>query len=129
MAAELFKQLNNRCEVLSAGTKVISKEGESRHGQLLKDLPAAENVILVLKERGVDVSENVRTQLNPSLVDWADKVVVMAEQETIPEYLLNSPKAIFWKIVDPKGTAFEAHKQILNQIEGLVREFIVKNKI
>ena len=129
MAAEVFKQLNNKHEVLSAGTKVVSKEGESRHGQILKDLPAAENVIRVFQDRGIDVSFNKRAQLDPDLVDWADKIVVMAEQVTIPDYLLSSPKATFWKILDPKGTALEAHKLILNQIDGLVREFIEKEKL
>lgn len=127
MAEAVFKQLNNGHDVMSAGTIVVSKEGESRHGQILKDLPGAENVILVLQERGIDVSEKKRTQLDPVLVDWADKIVVMAEQETIPDYLMNSPKAVFWKIIDPKGTALEAHKLILDQIDGLVTEFIKKN--
>ncbi|MFA6315122.1 MAG: low molecular weight phosphatase family protein [Candidatus Paceibacterota bacterium] len=129
MAEAVFKQLNNRHEVLSAGTKVVSKEGENRHGQLLKDLLPAENVIAVLQERGIDVSLNKRTQLDSALVDWADKIVVMAEQETIPDYLLNSPKATYWKIIDPKGTALEAHKLILNQIDGLVKEFIEENNL
>lgn len=130
MAAEVFKQLNNNHEILSAGTKVVSPTtGESRHGQILKDTKGAENTIFVLQERGIDASGNRRTQLNPKLVDWADKIVSMAEQDTIPDYLLNSPKAIFWKIIDPKGTALEAHKQILDQINGLVREFIKENNL
>ncbi len=129
MAEAVFKQLNSRHEVLSAGTKVLSKEGESRHGQVLKELPAAENTILVLQERLVDISGKKRTQLDPRLADWADKIVVMAERETVPEYLLKSPKAVFWKIADPKGTALEAHRNILNHIDGLVRKFIEDNNL
>jgi protein-tyrosine-phosphatase len=129
MAEAIFKQLNDKHEILSAGTKVVSKEGESRHGQILKDLPAAENVILVLKERGIQVAENTRTQLSPDLVTWADKIIVMAEHETIPDYLLKSPKVTYWKIIDPKGTPLDAHEQIMVQIEGLVREFIDKNAL
>src|SRR3990167_8876934 len=83
MAEAIFKQLNDKHEILSAGTKVVSKDGESRHGQILKDLPAAENVILVLKEKGIQVAENTRTQLSPDLVAWADKIIVMAVHETI----------------------------------------------
>lgn len=126
MAEAIFKQLNNNeHEVLSAGTKVISPTtGESGHGQLLKDTIGAENVILVLKERGIDVSENMRTQLDPTLVAWADKIFCMAEEETIPDYLRQSPKVIYWKIIDPKGTALEAHKQIKDQIEGLVKDLL-----
>lgn len=129
MAEAVFKQMNNKHEVLSAGTKVIDKEGNSLHGQMLKDLPAAENVILVLNDRGVDISKNTRIQLSPDLVDWADKIVCMAEEETIPDYLRQSSKVTYWKIVDPKGTALEAHKQILEQIEGLVRKLIFENSL
>jgi arsenate reductase len=128
MAEAIFRQLNDKHEVLSAGTKVVSPTtGESRHGQMLKDTKGAENVILVLKEKGIDVSEKLRTQLDQKLVEWADKIVCMAETDTIPEYLSKSPKVIYWKIVDPKGTAFEAHKEIMEQIRGLVKEFIIQN--
>jgi protein-tyrosine-phosphatase len=129
MAEAVFKQLNNKHEIISAGTKVLSKDGESRHGQILKDLPAAENVIIVLKEKGINIEDNSRTQLSPDLVEWADKIVVMAEQETIPDYLLKSPKAIYWKILDPKGTALEAHKIIMDQITNLIRKFISENSL
>ena len=124
MAEAIFKQLNDKHEILSAGTKVVSKDGESRHGQILKDLPAAENVILVLKEKGIQVAENTRTQLSPDLVAWADKIIVMAVHETIPDYLLKSQKVIYWKIIDPKGTPLDAHRQIMVQIEDLVRKFM-----
>lgn len=129
MAEAIFKHLNDSHEVQSAGTKVISKEGESRHGQILKDLPAAEHVISLLRDRGIEVSGNTRKQLSPDLVDWADKIVCMAEEETIPDYLRQSNKVMYWKIIDPKGTALEAHKLIMDQIEGLVTEFIDNERL
>lgn len=130
MAEAIFKQLTNKHEVLSAGTKVVSPTtGESRHGQLLKDTKGAEYVIQILKENGIEVSDNSRTQLNPGLVDWADKIVCMAEPETIPDYLSQSPKFVYWKILDPKGTAWEAHKEIMSQIRGLIHNFIKENNL
>jgi len=125
MASSLFKSLTDKHEVRSAGTKVIdSLTGESMDGQLLKNKKGAENVILVLKEIGINVEENSRTQLSPDMVEWADKIFCMAEPENIPDYLAQSPKLTRWKIVDPKGTAYEAHKEILLQIQGLVKELI-----
>ena len=130
MAEAIFKLLNDKHEVSSAGTKVISPTtGESRHGQLLKDTRGAENVLAALKERGVEVGENVRTQLNPEMVKSADKIVVMAEPETIPEYLAQSPKMTYWEVKDPKGTSLEEHRAIMNQIEELVKDFILKNSL
>lgn len=130
MAHELFKLLNDKHETLSAGTKVVSPTtGESRHGQILKDTKGAENVILALREKGIDVSNKRRVQLDPGLVEWADKIVCMAEYETIPDYLLNSPKVAFWNIADPKGTTLEVHRLIIDQIEGLIKGFIEENKL
>lgn len=116
-------------QVLSAGTRVISKEGESCHGQLLKDLPGASDVIKVLKDRGIEVADNTRTQLDPSMIDWADKIVVMAESHTIPDYLASSPKAEYWEINDPKGAGPDEVISIMNQIEEEVRIFIKENGI
>lgn len=127
MAEVIFKQLNTKHEVLSAGTNAVDKEGKSRDGQILKDLPMAENVLLSLRERGIDVAQNKITQLNPDMVTWADKIVVMAEPDTIPDYLKNSPKALYWNVPDPKGTPLEGHRAAVGQIDGLVKGFIKEN--
>lgn len=129
MAEAVFKQLNAAHEVLSAGTRVKSKEGESRHGQLLKDLPAADNVIIPLRDIGIEVAENVRTQLGPEMVEWADIIVSMAEPETVPDYLAASPKMIYWEIKDPKGTPLEEHREIMNQIKRKLETFIEEYKL
>lgn len=130
MAEVIFKLLNNKHDVSSAGTKVVSPTtGESRHGQLLKDTKGAESVLIALKERGVEVAENVRTQLNPEMVEWADKIVVMAEPETIPDYLARSSKTVYWEIKDPRNTPLEEHKAIMNQIEARVKSFIEDNTL
>lgn len=129
MAEALFRTLNDKYEVRSAGTQVVSKDGESRDGQKLKDLINPEKIILPLKEKGVDVSEYVRTQLTPDMVNWADKIVVMAESETIPEYLSSSEKAEYWDVKDPKGTSMEEHVRTVGQIEGLVKKFIEANNL
>jgi arsenate reductase len=129
MAEALFRTLNNKHEVQSAGTQVVSKDGESRDGQKLKDLINPEKIILPLKEKGIDVSEYIRTQLTPDMVNWADKIVVMAEPETIPDYLSSSNKAEYWDVKDPKGTSIEEHVQTVNQIEGSVKKFIEENNL
>lgn len=129
MAEALFRTLNNKHEVLSAGTQVVNKEGESRDGQKLKDLINPDKIILPLKEKGVDVSEYIRTQLTSDMVSWADKIVVMAESETIPDYLASSNKVEYWDVKDPKGTSMEEHVRTVDQIEGLVKKFIETNNL
>ncbi len=113
MAAAIFNQLtHNKYEVSSAGTKVVNKEGESRDGQILKDMKSGhEHVITSLKEIGVDVSNNMRRQLNPDMVAQADTIVVMAEPENIPDYLKQSGKMTYFEVADPKETPIEGHRK------------------
>jgi protein-tyrosine-phosphatase len=130
MAATIFNQLtHNKYDVSSAGTKVVSKTGESRHGQLLKDLPAAEHVVTSLKEKGIDISGNARTQLDLQMVKDADMIIVMAEQENIPDYLKQSSKMIYFEVDDPKDTPLEEHRKARDQITEFLVNFIKQNNL
>ncbi len=126
MAEALFKQLNTEHAVMSAGT-IVSADGEKADGMRLKDIIFAGNVILSLQEKGIDVADNVRTQLTPELLDWADKAIVMAEPETIPEYLEHSPKMEYWEISNPKGMNLNDHRDRINQIEVLVKKLYIES--
>lgn len=68
MASALFNKYSGR-QTSSAGTNVFEKEG-----QKLKDIPLAEPVIRFMREEGLDVSENTRTQVTPEMVGKADTI-------------------------------------------------------
>jgi protein-tyrosine-phosphatase len=130
MAEAIFNDVCSGHEVKSAGTRVVNYEGENVDGQALKDLlPGVENVFISLIERGIDVSKKARTQLTPEMIEWADRVVSMAEKERSPEYLLASPKIVFWNVADPKGLSLEEHRRIRDQIEDNVKLFIAEGKL
>jgi arsenate reductase len=108
VAEAIFTKLaKNQHSATSAGTRVRDKEGNSREGTKLKDIGGAEKVLIALKEIGIDASENVSNQLNPELLDNADIAIVMAEKETIPDYLSKSNKCAYWDIVDMKDQSLE----------------------
>lgn len=110
----LFKGMHT---AISAGTQV------SKENQKIKDRDP--NIVAVMKEIGIDVSENMRNQLTPEILREADEVVVMAEKETIPDYLNQNKKAIFWKVADPKGQTLEFAREVRDQIQALVNDFII----
>jgi len=125
MAEGIFRELSHgKHEAFSAGTLVIKGDDSSRVGKKLGDTVGAENVLAALKEIGVDASEYVRKPVTQELVESADTVVVMARDETVPEYLKTSPKAIFWDVADPFEQSLEFTRRIRDQIrthiEGLV---------
>ena len=117
MAEALFnKKYGPAHKATSGGTKVFSKEGESRDGQKLRDLPAAAEVIEALCEFGIDAQDFLRTQITPDMLKGPDKIVVMAEPHTIPDYLTAAPNTIYWEVEDPKGLSLEDTKRIRDEI-------------
>src|SRR5579872_303611 len=101
MAAGLFNKLTKNGQADSAGT-VTDKAGETLK-QRAKYRPAAKHVINTMHKEGIDISSNTRDLLTEEMLDKYDKVIVMADQETIPSYLKNSSKYIYWLVDDPKG--------------------------
>lgn len=113
-AMELYNQLHPG-DADSAGT-VVDNPGEK-----LIDRKGAVNIIEVMREDGIDMSDNIRRQLDISMVNQYDKLVVMAEKDTIPEWLKQEPKAVAWTIRDPKDQDIETTRLIVNQLSDLVR--------
>ena len=121
MADIIFNKLSKRHYAISAGTVVGSHEGQKIDD--MDDL-SDQYVIDCMKEIGLDVSEKTRKQLTKDMVEKADKIIVMAEIETIPNYLKNSKKTIFWNIENPKGKSLEEHRLVRDRIKTKVEELI-----
>ncbi len=128
MSEAFFNMLASGTEhtALSAGTKVVDKEGNSKQGEKLKEREGAANVVAVMAELGLDVTEAVRDQLSPAMIESADLVISMAELETVPEYLATSPKVRFWTFPDPKNASLEDTRQLRDDIRVKVEELLVE---
>lgn len=99
MAEAFFNKYAKNHESTSAGTDVNDKAGQTI-GQNEK----ARFVWEVMDKEGIDVRNYKRKQLTPQMVRQSDQVIVMTEMEFWPDYLSNSPKAVYWEIPDAKGT-------------------------
>jgi len=121
IAAALFTKYSG-IKAFSAGTKVLENEN-----QKIKEIVLAEPVIRFIGKEGIDVSENTRIQLTPEMIQEFDKIIVMAESETIPEYLSKSDKMEFWEIEDPKGMDDKGYEEIISQIKSKLKQFIKEN--
>lgn len=80
------------------------------------------NTIVVREEKGFDLSENTCKPITPELVNWADKIISMAERNTYesPDYLLNNPKVTFWNIENPNKLTKGLAREMIEKIEKLV---------
>lgn len=108
-AMEMFRQMGHQAD--SAGTKVDAP------GATLAERPSAKNILQVMREEyDVDMINNVRTQITEEVAQPYDQIVVMAEHETIPSWLLEDPRAVFWKIDDPKGQDITFVRRVVGEV-------------
>lgn len=124
VAEVLFNHIKDgSIEVRSCGTWV-DKEGLT--GKKLKDFDGQNeemsliNLIDVMKEKGFDISENICSPITTELVDWADKIISMAEVNESPDYLLNSQKVTFWEVENPNDFTKEKAREVVEKIEKLI---------
>lgn len=84
----------------------------------------AEEVVQVMKEDSIDISQQVVKFITKEMVDSADKIFVMCKKEECPEFLLNSNKITFWDIDDPYDTNIENHRRIRDEVKEHVNKLI-----
>lgn len=113
MAEALFRKMTgDKYQISSAGTKLSGPE------QKLKELPLAENLIKCMEEEGIDVSNCVRNPVTQEMAEAADKIVlILGEEDHVPDYLTNNHKVFKWITPDPKGQDLDFHKMVRNQIK------------
>lgn len=117
---------------MSAGTRVPT-EGPGKEGKELQNIPVAEPVIRCLLEKeNIDVSRYTNKQVNEKMLTGIDKIVIMAELATVPEYLLKDTRSVIWKVEDPLKHSYEYYCKILEQIKShvliLIEEIHSNNK-
>lgn len=98
----------------SAGTMVIDSDVP------LKNIDNAKNIIQAMSEQGSDISIRSPRQISKSLVEHFEKVIVMAEPESIPDWLRDDPKTIIWTIQDAKNQDLETTRRIVKIIKEKV---------
>ena len=115
--AETFFGSSSRHESESAGTGVGKNDGQAL-------IEAAVRVIDVMRAEGLDVSRNIRRQLTPAMLDGADKVIAMVQEERRPDYLTENHKVVFWDIEDPLGRPYEFLVEVKGQVKQRVDELV-----
>ncbi|MEX1995316.1 MAG: hypothetical protein WD887_00865 [Candidatus Saccharimonadales bacterium] len=112
VAMELYNRLNSKLAE-SAGTLVDSP------GQKVGEWEGSAVVVQVMKEDyGIDISGNQRRQLDKQmLVNFGGKVIVMAEMEAVPPYLLGHGEREFWEVPDLKDQDAASSRAIIKNIQ------------
>jgi len=118
MAEAFFNRLSGKNEAISAGTNVGVNEGLGLH----------ELVVKCMAELGYDLSKNKRKQLTKEMVEDADRVIIMARQDSWPNYLENNKKVVYWDVEDGAGQSYDFHCKIRDKIKNLVEKLVQEIK-
>jgi arsenate reductase len=109
MAERLFREAaQGRHAARSAG----SEPGAAAHPQ----------VVEALKELGIDASDHVPCRLDQDALDWADVAVSTCSEEVCP--VTPGVRRISWVFDDPKNLPLERVREIRDQIEHSVEQFV-----
>ena len=123
--AEALFNLRSSHEASSAGVGVDQHMRENNVvSMVLKDGAASPHSIPYMLERGVDVSENQRTQLTPEMVSGADLVVAILETSQKVDYFATAHNVEFWDMVDPVGRTQTFADDVFMEIERRVEELV-----
>ena len=108
-------------QAISGGTLVNNKE----HKRVM-DRPKIEPLLRSMKEASFDIGRNIRKEITPEMVRSADRIVVMAEPETIPDFLRGNSNTEYWDVPDPKEVVYEEMNKVRDVIQekvlGLIRD-------
>ena len=109
-AMEMYRKAGGSAD--SSGTKVDAP------GATLAERPGAVTIMKIMRDDyDVEMINNVRTQISEQNAKDFDKIIVMAEKETVPEWLFADERAEFWTIDDPKGQDPLTTKRIVGEVE------------
>ncbi len=79
-------------------------------------------VVTVMNEEGIDVSDKIVKTVTEKMYIEADHVYILCSREECPSFLLvNEDKITFWKIKDPFGSTVDNFRLIRDQIKKLVK--------
>ena len=119
----------SRSQIAEAYYNYFTKYNDASSAGVLDFTPLkyghpAEEVVKVMKEDGIDISEQIVKVITEEIVNEADKIFVMCNKEECPEFLLNSNKITFWDIDDPYNTSLQDHRRIRNEDKEHVKQLI-----
>jgi arsenate reductase (thioredoxin) len=127
MARALFVCLHNagRSQMSEA---LFRRAAEGRHQARSAGTTPGERVhpevVEVMAELGIDLSERRPRELSREDAEWADVVVTMGCGDECP--YIPGKRYLDWDLTDPKGRPVEAVRETRDEIERRVRELVAE---
>lgn len=94
---------------------------EGHEGVALFEMNGLETSISYMQKKGIDISQEKGVQITKEIVDRAEKVFVMAEEEIWPDYLKNNAKVVPWDVPNPDVIYAKDAERVGEQIAALIK--------
>ena len=115
MAEAYYNHFTNSNDAFSAGVLDFTP---TKYGHPTKE------VVEVMKEEEIDVSQKIVKYITEKMVKESDKIFIMCKKEECPDFLLNSNKVNFWEVSDPFGTSLDNFKKIRDIVKSKVSSIL-----
>ena len=125
--SQIAEAIFNQASIINYSTSAATLG--RNEGKILKSVnPRA---VKFMADLGYKIGECRIKQVTPSMVEEADKIMVMAERETWPYYLETSGKVIFWSVPDFRSTDNQQaddtrYKMLVDNIKSLVFQTVTE---
>lgn len=113
MAEAFYNQFTNSSSATSAGVLDFTP---TKYGNPIPE------VIAVMKEEGIDVSQKKVKTVTPEMIKLVDEIYILCPEEKAPEFVINSKNVIYWEIKDPFDSSIENFRIIRQQIKQIVKK-------
>ena len=122
--AEAFFLEMSKNTAISSGTHV-DEEMAKQNPKSAKLKDNSKYSLPYMLTQGIDISEQVRTQLTPGLVAEVDRVIAILSDDEVPAYVKDSGKLTIWDIPDPATNPDDSTKlfdAVKQRVSDLVQE-------
>jgi protein-tyrosine-phosphatase len=131
VAQAFYNCLTNSADADSAGTAVEkwSPKAKTVH-EVELDIGIANPFVKAMREKGIDIADAPRRQLNSDMLTNYDFIVNMAERYQTPDWLRGA-NVIWWDLLDParemhaaEDIRDESARKLRDEIESRVTKLI-----
>jgi arsenate reductase len=126
MAKAFYNTITRSDHASAAGTHVI-EVGQTLQGRKVASTSKNFFVLDVMKDVGIDMSNYQRNALVQSDLVKFDLVVNMANENDVPEWLLESPKYMHWNIKDSRGQDYAFTAAVRDEVKSRVEALIASS--
>lgn len=122
MAASLYNKITGTDNAYSAGTYVGSVDVPE--GTVIERYFRAPDFFEIMEENGMNIRKNITKKILPEMIDNANIVVSMVEEQFVPDFLRNNEKIVWWEVENPVFVTRNIAEKTYSQIKKMVEQLI-----